>query len=256
MNARLNYRIMGEGEPLLILHGLLGSHRNWLGFSRPLAQRYRVILVDLRNHGESEHCGSMGYAEMAGDITALLDQLGIKRATLIGHSMGGKVAMTCALLHPDRLRELIILDIAPVDYGSRFDALFDAMLALPLEQISTRQEADEHLARSVPETMLRQSVLQNLVRDAAGWRWRINIAAIKAALAGIGGFPGFSAGHNYPERTLFIRAENSAYILPEHRSVITQLFPAATITDLAGAGHWLHLDQPQPLRDTITHHLR
>src|SRR5690606_28777511 len=165
MTVELGHETMGSGEPLVMLHGLFGSRRNWLSIIRPLSEDLQVVAVDLRNHGSSGHAATMSFAEMADDVAALADRLGLDRVNVAGHSLGGKVAMLFALRHPSRTRRLLVLDVAPVPYRGPFGRYIDAMLAMPLAQMRTRQEAEEALAPAVPQAAVRQFLLHNLVRD-------------------------------------------------------------------------------------------
>lgn len=254
MRVKLNYQTFGAGHPVIILHGLLGSNRNWHFHAKQLANSFQVITVDLRNHGDSGHGQSMSFEEMAGDIADLFRELGLKKGSVIGHSMGGKVAIAFALLHRPLLDRLIVLDVAPVDYGTRFGHVIDAMMNLPLAGITSRREADESLAREIADTMLRQSLLQNLVRESDHFRWRPNLSAMKQNLSEIGGFD-LPPTEPYREPVLFIGGGNSKYILPEYHAPIKKYFPQAEIHTIPDAGHWLQMDQPQQLLEEINRFL-
>lgn len=251
MAIKLHYQIYGEGDPIIIMHGLFGSNRNWTSIAKQLADNYKVITVDLRNHGDSDHAPDMSFIEMADDIVTLIDECGLQKATLIGHSMGGKVAMAFGLLHQACLDQLIVLDIAPFDYGSRFEHLIDAMLGLDLDTLSSRKQADEYLAQGIPETFLRQSLLQNLSRNADKFYWRIQLQAIRDNLSILGAFPDLQAEATYNESVLFLRGGDSNYIQTEHHPIIKGLFPAAEIDTVESAGHWLHIDQPDAVLTRI-----
>jgi len=243
--VRLHYRVYGRGAPVLILHGLFGSNRNWSGIARELAEHYQAVTVDLRNHGDSGHAASMGYAEMADDIRGILQRCGLERAHLIGHSLGGKVAMAFALLQPACVDDLIVLDIAPVSYANRMTDLVSAMARLKLHDLSNRAQADRLLETDIPDDTLRRFLLQNLVRTDAGYRWRINLDAITSCLDTISGFPAFGGGIEYRGRTLFLHGGASGYVRPEHHAGIRRYFPDARIECVPDAGHWLHADQPR-----------
>ena len=251
MTLNLNFEDFGNGDPLLILHGLFGSRRNWLTLARRLAADARVIAVDLRNHGDSPHADNMDYPHMAADIHRLLDRLGIDQAAVVGHSMGGKVAMVFALLYPQRTSHLMAIDIAPTRYHSEFDGLIAAMLALPVQQLRSRQHADELLAASVSETGLRQFLLHNLVRADKGFRWRVNLAAIRNAMEDICGFPDCVTTSQYRGRTRFVAGERSDYLQARHEETVRALFPGAELHVVPDSGHWVHADQPQAVIDLI-----
>lgn len=233
----------GPTPVLMLLHGLFGSSANLRGLVHALANRWRVLAVDLRNHGRSPHYDSMTYAEMAGDIRELLDGLDIARATLIGHSMGGKVAMVLALTEPDRVTSLAALDIAPVSYARRYDNLIAALQSLDLTGLGSRQEADRRLRVGIPNHALRLFLLQNLLREDDRFVWRLNLAALASNMDELLGFPEFEAAR-YPGPVLFLRGGNSGYLEPASHGVIHARFPKAAIETVPGAGHWLHVEQP------------
>jgi esterase len=235
------------GPPLVLLHGLFGQARNFGQMQRALAQRWRVIALDLRNHGDSPHAPDMRYATMAADVLETLAALGASPAMLLGHSMGGKVAMRAALRNQGAVHRLLVADIAPVVYPPHNHPIVAAMQAVPLRDDLTRAQADALLADRVPDAQVRAFLLQNL-RLGAPPAWRVGLAEIAAAMADIEGWDGppdpTSANPSYPGRTLFIAGETSDYIRPEHRMTIRALFPAARFVTVKRAGHWLHADNP------------
>jgi esterase len=233
---------MGQGDNLVLLHGLFGAARNFGVVQRQLAHARRVIALDLRNHGASPHDGDMRYTIMAGDVLETLDRLSALPATLLGHSMGGKVAMQAALLHPDTTARLIVADIAPVAYPPHHRAIAEAMASLPISRGMSRAQADSALADAVPDAAVRAFLLQNLQLGAAP-AWRIGLAEIIAALSVIEGW-GVPADARYTGPTVFIAGAVSDYIRPEHRPLIRTLFPGARFVTLKHAGHWLHAENP------------
>ncbi len=241
----LDCRAMGEGPALMIIHGLFGSGNNWRSLAARLAARSRILLPDLRNHGSSPHCERMGYEDMAGDLLGLLDARGIRAASLLGHSMGGKVAMTLALLAPQHVRRLIVVDVAPIRYEVGFTEVIAGLHAIERRRPATRAEADTLLAEHLADPRLRQFLLQNLLSTPAGPRLRINLAAIESAMDRLRGFPDLPAATPFEPPTLFIRGARSRYLLPEHLPLIRRLFPNATMVSITGAGHWLHTEQPE-----------
>ena len=244
---KLHYRQFGTengGTPLLLLHGLLGSLVNWQRIARRLAESYRVIVPDLRNHGRSPHHPDVSYPAMTGDLLELMDDLGLEQAIPIGHSMGGKVAMWLALEHPRRVERLVVADIAPVRYQGSLGELMDAMLALPLDRMQKRAEADQWLKQRVPESAIRDYLLQNLVRTEQGWRWRSNLEALREGLETISDFPRVPPGVRYEGPTLFIHGRRSSYVKPEYRPVMEALFPRLQLVAL-DAGHWVYAEQPE-----------
>ena len=252
---RLHHRqYSAEGEPLLILHGLFGSHANWGWHAKRLAERYAVYGLDLRNHGASPHDGHMNYVVMAADVGEWLDARGIENCHLLGHSMGGKVAMQLAFAEPERVGKLVVADIAPVDYGvssiaARHPAL-GAMLNLPVRRMNSRAEADERLRAAVPEDQVRNFLLTNLERlTHGGYRWRLNLSAIEANLAALASAP--EASESFSGPALFLFGERSVYLQFDHQLEIRRLFPAAEIQLLPDAGHWLNVEQPQASLEAI-----
>lgn len=243
----------GDGEPLLILHGLFGNQGNWGWHARRLADRYAVYGLDLRNHGASPHDANMSYPTMAADVIEWLDAQGMESCHLLGHSMGGKVAMQLAFSEPERVGKLLVADIAPVDYNvsatkSRHPAL-DAMLRLPVQEMKSRAEADEYLRAAVPEDQVRTFLLTNLDRLPQGFRWRLNLPAIEANLPALSGAPEASQPFGGP--ALFLFGEQSSYLHFNHQLEIRRLFPAAEIQLLKDAGHWLNVEQPQASLEAI-----
>lgn len=240
----LAHEVQGSGPPLVILHGLFGSARNWQSVARDLAGRYRVVRVDLRNHGHSPHAARMDYAALAADVHTLLAQLALTEVTLLGHSMGGKTAMTLALTEPTRIARLIVVDIAPVAYADQHTPVIDALLALPLDAIRRRQEADALLQAAIPDASVRLFVLQNLVLEASGARWRLNLPALKNGMAALSGGLPVAATARFAGTTDFIRGEHSARVLPAHAALIRAHFPHSSVHTVAGAGHWPHAEAP------------
>lgn len=245
----LAFRDTGQGAAVIILHGLFGSSRNWQGIARRLADRYRVVSVDLRNHGDSPHAADMGYRTMAADVRALADRLELRQPALVGHSMGGKVAMTAALMQPARWRKLAVVDIAPVTYPEHYAELVDAMEAVAASAPSSRAQAGELLRAAAPDPAVRNFLLHNLVARDGRYAWRINLPAIRAALPEIAGFPDIDGRFDGP--VLFVRGERSGAVLPGHEPLMLARFPRARIATVAGAGHWPHADSPDAFLDIL-----
>lgn len=234
----------GSGPPLIILHGLFGSGRNWTTIARGLSEQNRVVVPDLRNHGASPHADTMTYTAMADDIEALLDRAGIQRTDIIGHSMGGKAAMWLALTQPERVNRLIVVDIAPVQYAHNFKWIIQALRRLSLERLTGRTDAEDRLAQDIQESALRRFLLQNLIWRSGQGRWRINLDAIERALPELMAFPPAGGLPPFDKPVLFIAGGQSDYVAPDYASTIEQLFPKARIERLPSAGHWLHSEQP------------
>lgn len=239
---------VGSGPPVALLHGLFGAARNFGAVQRSLSGRYRVIALDLRNHGASPHAADASYAAMAADVLDTLAALGASPAALVGHSMGGKVAMTAALLQPGAVSRLLVADIAPVRYEPHFRAYADAMHALKLRPGLTRAEASAALAPAVPDPAVRGFLLQNLHLGAQP-AWRIGLDELAAALPGIEGWD--PPGAQYPGPVLVLSGARSDYVRPEHRPLFRALFPAVRFATLRDAGHWLHADQPEAFTATV-----
>ncbi len=246
---RLHLRHYGDpaagGLPLVLIHGLFGSASNWHAISRRLAAGRRILVPDLRNHGQSPWDPRMDYRAMAADLTALLDAEGIPRAHLVGHSMGGKAAMWLALSAPERVGSLVVADIAPVAYASRHGKLVRTLAALPLGEIADRRDADARLAASISSAPVRGYLLQNLAHDRiGGWRWRVNLEALAQSLEALLGFPE-SAGMQFPGAVLFLYGSRSDYVTGEGLPRIRALFPLARLRTIPNAGHWVYADQPE-----------
>jgi len=241
----LHYSRAGSGEPLVILHGLFGSGKNWHSQMRRFAEYFEVVSVDLRNHGHSFHADEMSYPAMAADLLRLLDGLGLGTCRMLGHSMGGKVAMTLAIQHPGLISRLVVADIAPVSYYPHYDDLIEPILALDLERFGSRSEFDHGLRAHIPQDQLRSFLLQNLVRDNGNWRWRVNWRVIQRDMEALTGFDVLPDGWVGDLPVLFIRGANSDYIGADEVEVIERHFSHADIATLEGAGHWLHAEKPQ-----------
>jgi len=239
-----------EAAPLVLLHGLFGSSTNWRGVARQLSRRRRVLAMDMRNHGRSFNDDEMTYPDMAGDVLATLDAAGVERADVLGHSMGGKAAMVAALRNPGRVRRLVVVDIAPVIYTHSHLPLVDAMLGLDVSALSSRAEADEKLAGSIADRAVRQFLLQNLDKAEQGYSWRLNLPVLRQVMEDLVGFPEMN-GLIFDGPILFLRGAESDYVQPEHRPRIERYFPNAAYAAVAGAGHWVHADQPAALAEHV-----
>jgi pimeloyl-ACP methyl ester carboxylesterase len=247
----LAHQEIGDGPPLLVLHGLFGSARNWTSVARRLAARHRVYALDLRNHGDSPWADDMDYRAMAGDVVAFMDAHELDRAALLGHSMGGKAAMAAALDHGPRVERLVVVDIAPVAYSAAFLSHARAMQDLDLAAIARRADADRLLQATVPEAEVRGFLVQNLVRRDDAFHWRLNLDVLAAEMDRIVGFPGDLLERSYGGPTLFVGGAQSPYIEPGHHTLIRRLFPAAEIIEIAGADHRVHADQPERFTDAV-----
>src|SRR5690606_3305226 len=219
--------------------GVYGNHANWMGHARQLADTFAVYGFDARNHGQSPWADSLRLADMANDVAETIKALGLEQVYLIGHSMGGKTAMWLAQQRPELVGKLVGVDIAPVDYHKPADDVIPHIAAMPLQEMKTRADADAWLAPRVPEQMVRDFLLTNLVRDEHGnMSWRINVPVIQRDFSEVTGWPGSTGRYDGP--TLFIRGGNSNYLLPQHEATTLAQFPNARIETVANAGHWVH----------------
>ncbi|TDO13780.1 MULTISPECIES: alpha/beta fold hydrolase [Halomonas] len=239
----------GGGTPLVVVHGLLGSADNWRSHLKQWQRRHRVIAVDLRNHGRSPHVAGMGYEAMAEDILALLDRLAVASVHLLGHSMGGKVAISLARLAPSRVASLIVADIAPISYGHDHDRVFAALRRVEAGKPTNRREADVLLAEHVEESAVRLFLATNLERDDEGiLRLRIGLDEIQEDYETIMGEPAGEGAYEGP--TLVLRGTHSPYVTDEMLPVLREVLPRAEIETLE-AGHWLHAEQPQAFQAAV-----
>ena len=240
----LNHDVTGDGAPVVLLHGLFGAARNLGILVRALSQGARVIAMDLRNHGGSPHGLPMDFATMAGDVVETLAALGIGRASLVGHSLGGKVVMALALTRPALVDRLVVMDIAPIAYDHDYDHYVAAMLGMALTPALTRGAADQALAGTVKAAPMRAFLLNNLVLGEQP-RWRVGLVEIQAAMPDLLAWPALPGQRPFAGPTLFLRGAESRYAGPEAERVIDEWFPNAQRQSIAGAAHWLHADKPR-----------
>ncbi len=228
----------GDGPPLLIVHGLFGSGRNWGVIAKRLSADRLVRTVDMRNHGASPQTDSHTYPEMAEDLSRVVDE----GWDILGHSMGGKAAMALALTRPEKIRRLVVADIAPVTYAHSQGHLIDAMKALDLSGIETRRDADEALSRHVETAGVRAFLLQSL--DMREKRWLLNLDVLERDMDRIIGWPDDLSGR-FDRPALFLSGAESDYVTDAAREPIRDLFPKARFAAIPGAGHWLHAEKPR-----------
>lgn len=245
----LFFRKLGHGQPLIILHGLMGSSDNWLTQAKLLAQHYEVYTVDQRNHGQSSHSEAFDYKVLAQDIKDFIQKHHLEKPIVLGHSMGGKAAMNFAVANPALLDRLIVVDIAPKAYPVHHDNIVDGLKAIPIDTLQTRNEADEILSQHVPEPDVRQFLLKNLSRKPeGGFTWKINLPIIDKNLELI------SEGMQYPGTfkgpSLFIRGKRSNYVKDEDREEIKRLFPNSSLITME-TGHWVQAEKPQEFVDIV-----
>ena len=247
---KLNYIEQGSGPAVVLIHGMFGSLSNLGMLARALVPDYRVISVDLRNHGDSPHEQLMDLASMAADIVELLDDLNLASAILIGHSLGGKVAMQVALNDAGRVSGLVVIDIAPVTYDKRQDVALDALNLLAQNPIESRREADAMISKQIADAPIRAFLLKNLARTPQGdFSLKLNLASINQNYSST--LVSAPTGQAYEGPTLFLKGEHSAYIQEKHRPLIQQFFPASRLEVVANTGHWLHAEKPEAVNTLI-----
>jgi len=243
----------GQGEPLVIVHGLLGSADNWRSHVKQWSGERRVIALDLRNHGRSPHAEGMDYDQMAEDVAAVMDRCGVTRGHLLGHSMGGKVVMTLARLHPELVASLIVADIAPVAYEHRHDSVFSALRRVEQGEPTDRREADALMAEVIDDKPTRMFLATNLVRDDDRvLRLRVNLDAIEAGYGQIMAPPGGEGSIDVP--TLVLRGSRSDYVADDLLESLRAVLPRAEVKTL-DAGHWLHTERAQEFQEQVAEFL-
>ncbi|MDN5568614.1 MAG: alpha/beta fold hydrolase [Paracoccus sp. (in: a-proteobacteria)] len=249
---KLHHDISGpeDGLPVLLVHGLYGQGRNLGAQARRLAENRRVITVDLRNHGDSPHDADASYAALAGDLAQMIDGLG-GRVDLVGHSMGGKAAMMLALTHPQMVRRLAILDIAPIAYDHDQTRFVDAMQGLDLSQVTRRSQADARLADAVRDAGTRAFLLQNLDLKADPKAWRLNLDALRQGMPQIVGWPGDVPADSFGGKVMALRGALSDYVTQAGEDALRHYFPQVRIVTLKNASHWLHADAPEAVAETL-----
>ncbi len=255
MNQLLQYKQYGQGEPLLILHGLFGSGKNWQSLARQFGEHFCVYTIDLRNHGDSFHDPVMNYEAMAEDVNFLIEHLATGPCRVIGHSMGGKVAMVLARKYPALISRLVVADIAPVNYSHDLHGLIKPVLAISLDTVTNRTEVDNALKPEITDPMLRGFLLQSLARKENNWRWKVNWKAIDQQMQALTGFPEVELNWSIDIPSLFIRGENSDYVAVDGIAAIKNHFSKASIETIEQAGHWLHAERPQKFLQTVLNFL-
>lgn len=243
----LNTTALGDSGPLVAFcHGLFGQGKNWTTVAKQVAEDHRVLLIDMPHHGRSEWSDRFDYVDVADRVAGLFDAS--DPVALVGHSMGGKAAMVLALRHPELVERLCVVDVAPVDYESRseFAGYIEAMLALDLDTLEHRSDADAALEPAVPNRTVRSFLLQNLRHDADGWRWQPNLEVLGRDLEVLGGWPEeeLAGLAPYEGSALWIAGENSGYVQEEHGHAMAEWFPKVRRVTIKGAGHWVHSEQP------------
>lgn len=247
---KLNFRTLGEGDPLIIMHGVFGSSDNWQTLGKVFAENFKVYLVDLRNHGNSPHSDDFNYQVMVEDVIELMDNENLSKAHILGHSMGGKVAMHLATEHAERVDKLIVVDIAPKYYAPHHQQIFEGFHSVDLPNLENRKDADEQMAKVISNVGVRQFILKNLDRKKDGsFQWKLNVEAIERAIEKVG--EGVEGDVSFDGNVLFIAGRKSDYITDDDHHLIRKHFPKATIATVKDAGHWVHAEKPTELGEMV-----
>lgn len=241
---KINFKSFGEGDPVIIMHGLLGMLDNWHSFAKKLAKDYLVYIVDLRNHGKSFHSDEMNYKLMADDILGFMEKNGIPKATLLGHSMGGKVGMQFALDQPSMVSNLIVVDMAPIAYSGGHQEILDALLSVDIDNAEERADVENHLMSRIQSKPIVWFLMKNLSRKKeGGFKWKANLESLNRNYREI--LQEISGQSPYEGDSLFIKGENSDYLNDRALPLIRELFPNFQRVEIEGAGHWVHADAPK-----------
>ena len=252
---KLHFKQYGEqGDALIIMHGIFGMLDNWHSFASQLGQDFRVFTIDHRNHGRSPHSDSFTYEDMVGDLLEFISDRQLDRAHLIGHSMGGKVAMHFALKHPEKIDRLCVLDIGIKYYPPRHDYIFQALCNIDIASFESRNDIDEYLSDQIHNFAIRQFLIKNIRRAPDGsFSWKMNLPVIRKSYEAITEW--IPTGQAFDGETLFIRGANSSYILMDDWPGIREIFPRARLETIGGASHWLHAEKPYELLKLIRNFL-
>ena len=246
---KLHYRELGEGKPIMILHGLFGFSDNWQTHAKKLAEYYRVILVDLRNHGRSDWSEEFSYELMAEDVNELCNDLNLDDLILVGHSMGGKVAMRFAQLYEEKLYKLVVVDMGIKQYPMHHEHILAGIHAVKLDNVTARREAEEQMSPHIESYGIKQFLLKNLYwKEKGQLAWRMNVSVLEREMPNI---LSSAIEEEVLTPTLFLRGELSNYILDEDFESIEELFPDSEFVTIADAGHWVHAEAPAEFLDAL-----
>ncbi len=251
---KLSYKKLGDGEPLVILHGLFGMLDNWFTLGKKFAENFTVYLIDLRNHGQSPHSDEWNYKVMSDDLLQFFDDHNIEKAKIIGHSMGGKAAMYFAGEHSERVKKLVVVDIAPRFYPIHHDTILKALLSIDLENLKSRNQADEVLSTYISDFGTKQFLLKNLARkenDNTKFEWKFNLPVIEKNIQEVG--VETAKGSTVP--ALFIRGDKSDYINQPDETEIKKQYPNSDIVSI-NSGHWVHAEKPEEFYSSVMKFLK
>ena len=246
---KLNFRKIGTGKPLIILHGLFGSADNWMSIAKGLEENFTLYLLDQRNHGDSPHSDTWNYKAMAEDLKEFMEEEGLQKASFLGHSMGGKTVMKFALTYPERVDKLVVADIAPRPYPVHHQTILEALNAIDIKSLASRKEAEDKLAEYIPERGIRQFLLKNLTRKDGAFAWKGNLPVITKQIENVG--EEITADKPFSGPALFMGGANSDYIKSSDKEDIENLFPNNHIIHIKNTGHWLHAEQPEAVVATL-----
>lgn len=247
----LNYKVVGEGSPVIVLHGLFGSLDNWQTISKKISEKgYKVYIVDQRNHGRSPHTPSHTYEEMAADLAHFMDFMKLRTAIIIGHSMGGKTAMQFAADYPQRIEKLCVVDIGPKYYPPHHQTILKALHSVKTNEITSRKEAEQSIGQHISDFGIKQFLMKNLDRkDATSFRWKMNLPVLTEQIENVGAE--IKLEQAFEGTSLFIAGGDSDYVVKEDHEAIKALFPKSTIINIKDAGHWVHAEQPEAFSETV-----
>ena len=256
--TQLNVTRLGEQGPVIAFcHGLFGQGKNWTQIAKAFAADHRALLIDMPNHGRSEWTDDFAYLDLADRVASLFSA--DDPVTLVGHSMGGKIAMAIALRHPGLVERLVVVDVSPVNYesGREFLDYIDTMRGLDLTSLERRDEADAALRDAVPNTTVRSFLLQNLRREGGGWSWLLNLDLLSAHMPELAGWPSEELGDvTYDGPVLWIGGANSAYVADDYAPAMEKLFPRVRRVTIKGAGHWVHSERPEVFIEVLKRFVR
>lgn len=246
---KLFFREAGQGTPLIILHGLFGSSDNWYSLSKVFAAKYRVFAIDQRNHGQSPHSNEHDYKLLTEDLEEFIKEHKLEKPIVLGHSMGGKVAMNFAIKDPDRTGKLIVVDIMPKSYPLHHDHILGGMKSLDLAKLQSRGEADEILSKRIPQVDERQFIMKNLARSGQkGFEWKLNLNSLDANIGRMGEALQYEGKYEGP--TLFVRGDRSGYYKPGDEKEVARYFPNVKWVVME-TGHWVQAEKPQEFAEIV-----